>query len=282
MRVLLGALGVVLVLVLGSLQIVSSLALRDAAQAGSWVAVVPKATAAHVDELDGRWPLPPALRLVLARHALAGGEVALAERQIALLPASRDRTGLIGAVAERRGDTAGAVRAFLDAGDIAGLQRRIAALERSGDVAAALGLQRSMIERLRRDRSQTAALSESYYRLGLLEQSASYRLPVATRHASQVRALGAYEQAIAVAPFAQRYLIAAANQELGLGEFARAQTYLERAREADPTSVDAVAGLGDLAHRRGRDDEARAYLERARRMDPNAPAVRLLAHTLGR
>jgi tetratricopeptide (TPR) repeat protein len=281
MRTFLIVVAAALALVLGALQVVSSLALRDAARPGSWVALVPKAAAERVDGLDGRWPLPAALRLVLARQALAHGDVATAERQLALLPRSHDRAALAGALAERRGDTAGAVRAFLEAGDVGDVERHIGEIERSGDLAAALRLQHALIGGLVNDPMQAASLPDAYYHLGLLEQNRSYTLRGAPARTAEMAALAAYQLAIAVAPFAQRYLVAAANQELNLGDLDRAQAYFQRAREADPTSVDAITGLGSLAHRRGREDEARADLAQARRMNPNAPAVQRLARELG-
>jgi tetratricopeptide (TPR) repeat protein len=282
MRVVLIGAGLVLALVLGAVQVVSSLALRDAAQPGSWVRLVPPATAARVDALDPRLPLPAPLRLVLAREALASGDVALAERQIAALQPSGDRAELLGLIAERRGDGAAAVRDFLDAGDALDLERLIAREQRSGNVTAALRLEHATIERLRSDRAQTGALPDAYYRLGLLEQDSAYRLPRAQRRPAEQRSLAAYEAAVALAPLAERYLIAAGNQELNLGDLDRAQRYFERARDVDPTSVDAVAGFGDLAYRRGRLDEARAYLATAQAMDAQAPAVRRLVDELNR
>jgi tetratricopeptide (TPR) repeat protein len=277
MRPWLIAVVAVVALVLGAVQVLSTLALRDAAQPGSWVRLVPADAAARVDALDPRIPLPAALRIVFAREALARGDVETAARQIAVLPPSRDRAELNGMLAERRGDNEAAVRAFLEAGAVDDLERHIAAVERGGDVGAALRLQQATVERLRGDRTASGALPEAYYGLGLLEQSYAYTLPIARRGPYQQRSLEAYESAVALAPFAERYLIAAGNQELNLGGLDRAERYFERARDVDPTSVDAVAGLGDAAYRRGRLDQARAYLAEAQKMNASAPAVRRLA-----
>jgi uncharacterized protein HemY len=54
-----------------------------------------------------------------------------------------------------------------------------------------------------------------------------------------------------------------------------------RARDADPTSADPFAGLGELAHRRGDERAARSYLERARSLDAHDEAVLRLARELG-
>src|ERR1700692_358880 len=177
----------VVALVLGAVQVLSTLALRDAAQPGSWVRLVPADAAARVDTLDPRIPLPAALRIVFAREALARGDVETAARQIAVLPPSRDRAELNGMLAERRGDNEAAVRAFLEAGAVDDLERHIAAVERGGDVGGALRLQQATVERLRGDRTASGALPEAYYGLGLLEQSYAYTLPIARRRPYQPR-----------------------------------------------------------------------------------------------
>jgi tetratricopeptide (TPR) repeat protein len=258
-------------------QVLSTLALRDVAQSGAWVRFVPAAVAARVDALDPRVPVPSTLRIVFAREALAHGDVATAERQIATLPPSRDRAELTGLLAEKRGDETAAVRAFLEAGAVDDLERHIAEVQRRGDVAGALRLQEATVKRLRDDRTASGALPEAQYGLGVLEQRYAYTLPIARRAPYQRRSLQAYEAAVSLAPLAERYLIAAGSQELNLGDIARAERYFERARDVDPGSVDALAGLGDAAYRRGDLERARAYLAGAQKMDAAAPAVRRLA-----
>ncbi len=86
---------------------------------------------------------------------------------------------------------------------------------------------------------------------------------------------------LALAPQAERYLVAAGNQALNLGDFRKARDYFGRAADVDPTSVDAVVGLGDLAYRSGKPGEARDYLRKAQAMNPSAPSVLRLAEELG-
>lgn len=282
MRLILIAAGALLVLVLGAVQVVASLALRDDAQPGSWVRLVPAAVAARVESLDPRLPLPAPLRIVFARDALAAGDVARAEQQIAALGPSRDRTELEAIVAERRGDSAAAARGFLDAGDAGDLERLIALEERAGRIDSALALQEAMIERLRTDRSASGALPEAYYRLGLLQQAQAYRFPPDGRRPDEERSLASYRSAIALAPLAERYLVAAGNEELNLGEYASAERYFRRAHDVDPTSVDAITGFGDLACRRGDPEQARVQLATAIKMNADAPSVKRLASELER
>src|ERR1700694_4089100 len=155
MRPWLIAVAAVVALVLGAIQALSMLALRDAAQPGSWVLLVPARAAERVEALAPRIPIPTALRIVLARQALARGDLAVAARQIEALPPSSDRAELTGVLAERRGDNAAAVRAFLEAGAVDDLERHIADEERNGDVAGALRLQQATIQRLSGDRTSS-------------------------------------------------------------------------------------------------------------------------------
>jgi tetratricopeptide (TPR) repeat protein len=256
------------------------LALRDDAQPGSWVRLVPATVAVRVENLDPRFPLPAPLRIVFARDALAAGDVAGAERQIAALGRSRDRTELEALVAERRGDSAAAVRGFLDAGDAGDLERLIVEEQRAGRIDSALVLQEATIERLRTDRSASGALPEAYYRLGLLQQAQAYRLAPDGRRPDEERSLASYRSAIALAPLAERYLVAAGNEELNLGEYAGAERYFRRAHDVDPTSVDAITGFGDLACRRGQTAQAHAAFATASKMNAAAPSVRRLGAEL--
>ncbi len=54
-----------------------------------------------------------------------------------------------------------------------------------------------------------------------------------------------------LAPLSERYLVEAANQADLLEERARAQRFFNRAADIDPTSADAVAGLGVVAWQNG-------------------------------
>jgi tetratricopeptide (TPR) repeat protein len=271
-----------LVVVLGSLQAVASLALRESAVPGSWVRLVPPGIATRVERLAPAFPLTPALRLLLAQRALERQDTAAAARQIAELSPSRDRAALAGRLAEERGEPAAAERAYLDAGDLEGLERLVARAEDSGDLTGALALQRAAVRRLFGDRTQTDALAEALYRLGVLEEAVAARMPAGkSRRAGELRSLDAYDRAVALAPFTQRYLIAAGSQELNLGDLGAAGSDFVRARETDPTSAVAFVGLGEVAFRRGDLAEARALLRRARALDPASASAGRLARKLG-
>jgi hypothetical protein len=282
MRLLVVTALALLVVGLGAIQIVSSIALRASAQRGSWVELVPASARAAVDRLLPGPPLPPALGLVLARNALAAGDLTLAERDIARLGPSRDRSALAGRLAEARGDTAGAAADYLAAGDLAGLERRSAELESAGHVAAALELQRAAIARLQGDRTQVDALADAYFALGRLEERIAEGLAPGSppRRARELDSRDAYAAALALAPLDGNYLLGYANQLVNVGELEAAKRAFLRERDADPASAEPFAGLGDVALRQGNVARARLYLARARSLDASSAAVERLARKL--
>ncbi len=278
-------LAIVAIVVLGvglaTVQFVASVALRDDAQSPSWVRFVPPALATRVDELSPDLPLPAALRLVLARRALESGRLALAEEHLAHMDPSRDRDELVGLLAERGGDERAAVLAFLAAGDVAGVEERVAQLAATGRIDEALQLQRAVLARVQQDPAEAGALPEAYYRLAGLEQDAAYRLDSDARGPLERASATDYERAVALAPLEERYLIAAGNEQINLGDFDAALAYFRRVRDVDPNSVDALTGFGDVALRLGKTSEARAYLAQAKRLKPDADSVKRLAKALG-
>ena len=283
MRLLVVVLAAVLALGLGLEQAVASIALRDDARRPAWVRYVPAGLATRVDALDPALPLPATLRLVLARRALADGDFPLLAAHVARLPASRDRAELSGALAEHRGDTAAARAAFLEAGDLDDVERRVEALASSGRGDEALRLQRDAIARAERDPAQAGNVPEAYYRLGLLEQQLAYQIPdIGARTVPQQQSLADYRKAADLAPLEERYLIAAGNEAINVGELDPALGYFGRARDADPSSADAIAGFGDVAARRG--DTARSQNLLGASAPPESrapPAVQRLARQLG-
>jgi len=273
--------GGVALLALAFVQFVSSAVLRDVGRAYSLPSLLPADMDDRIFGANGARAPTSALRLLLARQALADHNYALAELRLRNVPPGRDRAQLSGMLAEARGDHADAIHDYLVAGDSAGLEREEGRVTASGDTAGAVLLQRQIVASLLGDRTQPDALAEAWWRLGLAEQLDGYmHYPISSRRPWQLRAMGAYEKAVALAPLSERYLVAAGAQELNLDDFAAAQRYFERARDVDPTSAQAWVGLAQVALRRGDRAAARAYAARAERIDPQAPAVHRLEYTL--
>ncbi len=144
-------------------------------------------------------------------------------------------------------------------------------------------LPRQVVARLARDPTEPDALAEAWWKLGLAEQMDGYHhYPIDSRRPWVARAMGDYEHAVALAPLSERYLIAAGSQEINLPTTPPPKAYFERARDADPTSAQAWAGLAEVALRGGDLATARADLARARRLGPALPLVERLGEQLGR
>jgi len=269
---------------LAVLQGAASLGLRDRAVRGSWVRAVPPAAAWQVERLPAGAPVDGALRVALAREALARRDFAAAGQQIAALGPSRDRLALQAEFALGKGDAGTALHDALAAGDLATIDRLTRALVARGDVSGALAVQEAATARLAADPTQGEALAEAEFRAGRLEEMTAWRYAVGSpvRRAHELAGLTAYTRAVALAPFAVRYLVALGTQALNVNRYALAETSFIRARTVDPTSAEPEAGLGDLALRRGDRAAASAALARARALDPRSSAVGELEKALTR
>jgi len=262
---------VVIAVLLGFVQVVSDVLARRAAQPASLVHLLP----ARVD--DRLLVLRPQ-RLLAAREALADGDATLAQREIASLGPSRDRSALEGRLAESRGDLHGAAREYERADDYESLERIVTQADRAGDHAWAMQLQRSLLTSLQGDRTHLDAFAEACWELGYLDAEAA----LGGRDVRAAgRSLSAYERAHALAPFNQKYVLSAAYQALALHDLDRAAALFTSSLDADPTSLHAIVGLGDVALLRGHRGRALSYLQRARRIDAASPDVAQLAHRLG-
>jgi tetratricopeptide (TPR) repeat protein len=267
---------------LGALQALASIAAAPAAQDGSLVRRLSVA-GPRVDALDPALPMPEALRILLVRRALAARDLARAAALAERLGPSTDRASFEARIAELRGDAAAAQRGWFDAGDYDELERLVDELERRGDVRGAERLQSRIVARLAQDRTHPNTLAEAWWRLGVLCAALPPRArsPEGTQPYAR-RAIAAYEEAIALAPLSAKYLISAASQDLNLHDLDGAQRYFERAAEQVPGSVLIPVGYGEVAVRRRDFATARKRLAEARRIDAAEPAVERLARKIPR
>ncbi|MBC5798733.1 MAG: tetratricopeptide repeat protein [Candidatus Eremiobacteraeota bacterium] len=227
-------------------------------------------------------PVDGALRLALAREALARGDLTTARRQISALRFSPDRLALQAQLALRDGDWETALRDALASEDLTTIDGLTSALLATGDVGQALAVQKAAVAKLVADPTQGEALAEAEFRLGQLEERTAWDLYVGTRlrRKHESAALAAYARASTLAPFAVRYLVAFGTQAINVDRYAAALAAFGRARAVDPTSAEPEVGLAELALRRGDRTAARVALGRAQALAPRSPAVRRLAHVL--
>jgi tetratricopeptide (TPR) repeat protein len=223
----------------------------------------------------------PYVEITLARDALQTAKPNAAERYAVRLPASPIRDELFAEIAAERGRRLLAIEYFLAAPDPGAIDRAANELA-SRDPAAAYALERLLEVRLARMRTHPDAVAQAYWEMGRLANRTAWRqVPGSARQQFWLRqGLQNFEAAVTLAPLSERYLVEAANQADLLDEHVRAQTLFGRAAEIDPTSADAIAGLGVVAWQSGDRGSALLDLSRARRIDPNALMVRALERDL--
>ncbi|HEX3369666.1 MAG TPA: tetratricopeptide repeat protein [Candidatus Cybelea sp.] len=150
------------------------------------------------------------------------------------------------------------------------------------DPHAAYELEGLLARRLSERTTHPDALAQAHWQMGLLANETAWReVPGSARQRAWLRrALAEFETAVRLAPLSERYAIADANQADLLGERARAAQLFRQAVALDPSSADAVAGLGVIAFENGDRFAARDYLARARALDAHSLMVRALERDL--
>jgi tetratricopeptide (TPR) repeat protein len=231
-RILGIAILIILVPVLGAMQIASDAIDARAGVPGSIPARLSPALGARIDMVLARAMPLPSIEAMLARYDLDSGDLAAATAATAQLPGSSVRDELFGQIARSRGDHRLAMEYFLVAPDVAAVQAEIDRWARV-DRASAYRLETRLLDRLIALTTHPDAVAQAYWHLGKLETS-------------PLHALQDDQRAVALAPFSDTYMLAAASKELTLGRPARAARYYQRILDADPTNRDAIKGLAKL------------------------------------
>ena len=281
-RAVIGAAVGVLILLLASVQFASDAFAASAAAAGTLPTRIPTGYALAVYRVLDRVAPAPYVEITLAYEALARGDAGAAERYAVRLPASPVRDELLARIASARGQALLAREYMLAAPDPAGIAAIVERLA-ARDPQASYELERALQARLTRSATHPNSVAEVEWRLGRLANRVAWRqVPGSSiQRAWLRRALAHFESAVALAPLSERYLVEAANQADLLDDRARATELFERSVAVNPSSADAIAGLGVIAWQRGDRRTADRNLERARALDPKALMVRALERDLG-
>jgi hypothetical protein len=223
----------------------------------------------------------PYVEASLAQAALARHDSDAAERYALRMPSSPVRDELLARVALLRGQPVLAGEYFLAAPDPNAVQAAVQLLA-ARDPAAGYAVERLLRNRLARGGTHPDAVAEADWQMGRLANRKAWRqVPgSALQNAWLARAAGDFEAAVALAPLSERYAVEAANQADLLRDRRRAQELFAHAAAVDPSSGDAIAGLGVLAWERGDRQTAAADLARARALDPRSLMVRALERDL--
>jgi tetratricopeptide (TPR) repeat protein len=208
----------------------------------------------------------PFVEATLADAALRDGDLDAAAAHAERLPAGAVRSDALARVAEARGRTDEAIDLFLDAGDDVALQRHVDRLSAAGQYRAAYDFEARVRDRLAAAPIRPNAVADSWWRLG--------RLAVRLNRPGEAKA--DFARADAVAPLNTKYLIDAGTLALEESDWRTAATLFAEARQIDPASAPATAGLGLASLRHGDVVQARRLCEAAYAIDPRAPlAMRL-------
>jgi hypothetical protein len=280
-RIVLAAVAAGALIALAAVQLASD-SLNSAAAAPATVPrLVPPNFGLAVYRLLDRIAPAAYVEATLAQQALARGDADEAVRYAARLPAWPVRDELLARAAQLHGQDMLAAEYFLAAPDPVAVD---AAAERraSQNPAAGYSLERLLRERLARSGTHPDAVAEASWKMGLLANRQAWRqIPGSPAQRRWLeRADRDFETAVSLAPFSERYVVAAANQADLVGDRPRARWLFAHAGEIDPGSADAIAGLGVVAWQNGDRSGAAAYLQRARAIDPDALMVRALERDL--
>ncbi len=280
-RWIIGAVVVLFLLALATVQVASDSLTSNAAAPGTFPTRVPPRFGRLVYTWLDRVAPAPYVEVTLARDALARGNADAAERYTLRLPASGSRDELLARVAQAHGQRQLAFEYFLAAPDSGAIEDDAEALA-SHDPAAAYRLESLLETRLMLLRTHPDALAEARWRMGrFANRMAWIQVPGSpTQFAWLRRALRDFEAAAALSPLSERYAIEAANQADLLADRKRAAALFAQALAVDPASADAVAGLGVIAFQDGDRAVAARYLLRARGLDPQSLMVRALERDL--
>jgi tetratricopeptide (TPR) repeat protein len=217
----------------------------------------------------------PYVDAMLAKAAFDRHDLQSALSYAQRLPESPARAELLGQIAQVRGDEAQAYRYFVAANDVFAIRREVNRLA-AHDPTGAYTLESRLTNRLERTATHPDALADAYWELGRLATQLGYA-DAAHRRAWFEEAMRDYTDAVKLAPFAEKYLIAAGSQELNLADatgdrshFKRAFDYFNRVLDQNPASADAYAGLGVAEFRLGNIAAARQYENSSRAYDPHS------------
>jgi tetratricopeptide (TPR) repeat protein len=268
-------------LALAAIQAASQALYAGAAVHGTLANHIPSQFGLAVYRMLDRIAPAPYVESTLSQDALQRNDANAAQRYALRLPASPVRDELLARVAQLRGEQSLALEYFLAAPDADAVELAAQALA-ARNPARAYELERELAARLAQLAAHPDALAEVSWRSGqLANRTAWVQVPGSTVQRMWLRrGLDDFEAAVALSPLSERYVIAAANQADLLGRRDRAAQLFAQAIQIDPSSADAIAGLGVIAFERRDRIAATQYLQRARAIDPQSLMVRALERDL--
>ncbi len=263
MTAVLAVVAAALLIALAAVQLASDAIFAVAGAAYSLPARVPLESGAAIYRAISRVAPAPYVDDMLTRAALARGDLMLAQSYARRLPASSNRSELLGRIAQARGDERTAQQLFVKAGDILSIESQVHQLARALQPASAYALETRLNRRLQEGGLHPDAVAASYWQLGVL----------AIEWNRAQLAMTNFRRAAALSPISSKYLISAGFQAYVLHLNSEARNDFRSAINVDPRSADAYAGAGMVALRFGDRAAAQRDASRARALNPNSHAL---------
>jgi tetratricopeptide (TPR) repeat protein len=190
----------------------------------------------------------PYVEQMLARSALASGDLDGAQSHAVRMPANPARNELLAQIADTRGQSQLALEYYLVAPDVSAVDRYVKMMGIK-DPVGAYALESDLLARLEALTTHPDAVAEAYWTLGRLATRRGF-LDESVRADAWKTSLVNYKQAAALAPLSEKYWLALGNQYVLLADWPSARDAFARAIGINPNSVDAATGLA-LAARHG-------------------------------
>lgn len=233
---------------LGTIQLASDAFIRAP---GTFSALIPVAFGMRVYEFLDRVAPAAYVDETLAEAALDNGDLPRAQHYAIRLQDGPRRDDLLGRVAQARGETMLAMEYYFAAPDVTRMQSSIATLAAT-DASSAYDIERRFATHLQDLQTHPDAVADASF--------------IAASLANQLHrpqdALHDFEAAARLAPLDVKYLLGTANEAFVAHRYGIATTYYRRGLAVNPACGDCYAGLGVVALREGRRDEA--LLDRAK------------------
>ncbi len=229
----------------GAVQLASDAFASSAASGASFPRHVPIALALRIYGVLDRVAPAPYVETTLAQYELRQGDVRDALLHALRLPSSPTRDELLGRIAQAQGEGLLAFEYFFAAPDIAGLRRSVERIA-AQDPARAYRVERRIRERLQDLRTHPDAVADASWMMSKFADSAAYRSTGVTRTMWLRRSLRSADAAAALSPLSEKYLLAAADAELHLGDVEAARRGYRRVLAVDPRSSRALHALARL------------------------------------
>ena len=242
---MLGAAVALVLVCLGTVQLASDAFFSGAASPWALPRFVPIGFALHVYGFLDRAAPAPYVEATLAQYEMRRGDLRDARVFALRLPNSPIRDEMLGRIAQARGERLLAFQYFFAAPDIGMLRRSVEHIA-VRDPTRAYAVEQGFRRRLQGLRTHPDAVADASWMMSVFAKSIAKRSTGAKRTLWLRRALRDADDAAALSPLSEKYLLAVASAELNLGDTRDARRWYRRVLSVNPRNSRALTGLAHL------------------------------------